>query len=485
MGKMDKHDLRRAMRDGIIGSGNGTGGAPDGAPAGPLEIQVDVVAGTKVGIGFNQPVRGFNLYPEAAQNLARRILTTTERVLGDRAPLMLLALRAADLMDWWAAYPHVVKWTVRPAELPPVWSWQDRDGLWADCSDLGEALEQAVAHWGWNAGDDVRQLALFGAGMYRSVAQTLFQYLNRHPTRVVYATGLDGAEDAGWRWRDRNGDWRWDFRDSLEATVMASTRAWGNAPDDGRGESYRALEAARAQYDNPVTPGAPMEEPDPDPAPLMAFVQWKGTDVCMDVPCSCGTTFHVDGMGAFAVQCPNCGEAFASPSYVRLHQVPRGSATWRDAMLGFAEHDQAARVERGEHAPATYNPGQDPLARAWLLLVAGWGLVKDALEQYDMGHDLHGREWTEAARQFTIVYEGDYSGRDPLPMDANMPAMLERCWGILANAFHTDWTKASVGWRHAAAAWRDAWSGIAQPAADAAAQARADYGGDIAPELGA
>lgn len=37
-----------------------------------------------------------------------------------------------------------------------------------------------------------------------------------------------------------------------------------------------------------------------------AFIQWKGTDVCMDFHCPCGEGGHFDGYFAYVVECPAC-----------------------------------------------------------------------------------------------------------------------------------------------------------------------------------
>ncbi len=37
-----------------------------------------------------------------------------------------------------------------------------------------------------------------------------------------------------------------------------------------------------------------------------AFIQWKGTEVCMDVYCVCGGSYHIDADFAYFVQCPSC-----------------------------------------------------------------------------------------------------------------------------------------------------------------------------------
>ncbi len=62
-----------------------------------------------------------------------------------------------------------------------------------------------------------------------------------------------------------------------------------------------------------------------------AFVQWKGTDVCMDFYCDCGAHGHFDGFFAYTVKCQHCGTTWEMP----VHLFPRKAcgatdAYWRD-----------------------------------------------------------------------------------------------------------------------------------------------------------
>lgn len=50
-----------------------------------------------------------------------------------------------------------------------------------------------------------------------------------------------------------------------------------------------------------------------------AFIQWKGTDVCMDFYCECGEENHFDGYFAYVVKCAGCGQEWEMPAFV----VPR------------------------------------------------------------------------------------------------------------------------------------------------------------------
>lgn len=53
------------------------------------------------------------------------------------------------------------------------------------------------------------------------------------------------------------------------------------------------------------------------------FIQWKGTDVCMDLDCQgCGESLHVDGSFAYRIRCWSCG-AFTEPrALVELRLAP-------------------------------------------------------------------------------------------------------------------------------------------------------------------
>lgn len=44
------------------------------------------------------------------------------------------------------------------------------------------------------------------------------------------------------------------------------------------------------------------------------FIQWKGTDICMDFYCKCGAHLHFDGYFAYAVRCPHCSTVWEMPS---------------------------------------------------------------------------------------------------------------------------------------------------------------------------
>lgn len=56
------------------------------------------------------------------------------------------------------------------------------------------------------------------------------------------------------------------------------------------------------------------------------WIQWKGTDVCMDVYCECGRHFHIDADFAYHVKCPKCGAVYMCNGHIeliKLEQEPK------------------------------------------------------------------------------------------------------------------------------------------------------------------
>ena len=57
-----------------------------------------------------------------------------------------------------------------------------------------------------------------------------------------------------------------------------------------------------------------------------AFIQWKGTDVCMDFRCDCGESSHYDGMFAYAIKCGGCGQLWEMPSNLFPRKVKKANS---------------------------------------------------------------------------------------------------------------------------------------------------------------
>lgn len=51
------------------------------------------------------------------------------------------------------------------------------------------------------------------------------------------------------------------------------------------------------------------------------WIQWKGTEVCMDVHCKCGEMFHIDADFAYHVKCPSCGTVYMCNGHIELVEL--------------------------------------------------------------------------------------------------------------------------------------------------------------------
>lgn len=55
------------------------------------------------------------------------------------------------------------------------------------------------------------------------------------------------------------------------------------------------------------------------------YVQYKGTDICLDFTCSCGAGGHFDGYHAYSVTCGSCGQVWLLPQSLALTRLEDGS----------------------------------------------------------------------------------------------------------------------------------------------------------------
>jgi hypothetical protein len=63
-----------------------------------------------------------------------------------------------------------------------------------------------------------------------------------------------------------------------------------------------------------------------------AFIQWKGTNVCMDFYCLCGEQFHIDADFTYAVSCPHCDRVYEMSSMIEARELIG------DELSGWAEN---------------------------------------------------------------------------------------------------------------------------------------------------
>ena len=51
------------------------------------------------------------------------------------------------------------------------------------------------------------------------------------------------------------------------------------------------------------------------------WIQWKGTDVCIDIHCKCGELSHYDGDFMYFIQCPYCNKIYEANGFIKLHEI--------------------------------------------------------------------------------------------------------------------------------------------------------------------
>lgn len=51
------------------------------------------------------------------------------------------------------------------------------------------------------------------------------------------------------------------------------------------------------------------------------FIQWKGTDVCIELTCPCGYDGHYDGFFLYAWRCPECRRVWVMPWHIEPHEA--------------------------------------------------------------------------------------------------------------------------------------------------------------------
>lgn len=51
------------------------------------------------------------------------------------------------------------------------------------------------------------------------------------------------------------------------------------------------------------------------------WLQWKGTDVCIDLHCECGAHIHFDGYFLYYWICPKCNRLWEMGTYIPMYQV--------------------------------------------------------------------------------------------------------------------------------------------------------------------
>lgn len=57
---------------------------------------------------------------------------------------------------------------------------------------------------------------------------------------------------------------------------------------------------------------------DPAPGAPHGWIQWKGTQVCMDFHCPCGHFGHIDDEFTYWIRCGGCGQVYWANGNVEM-----------------------------------------------------------------------------------------------------------------------------------------------------------------------
>lgn len=58
------------------------------------------------------------------------------------------------------------------------------------------------------------------------------------------------------------------------------------------------------------------------------WIQWKGTNVCLDATCVCGASGHIDGSFAYYFRCIECGRRYALGPTIKLIELTDEQAAY-------------------------------------------------------------------------------------------------------------------------------------------------------------
>lgn len=149
-------------------------------------------------------------------------------------------------------------------------------------------------------------------------------------SREALIAELDSAEGRGAAYRSycadlNKGYFAWE--DVMRA-IVAYVRLRTPSPVRERAAADEIVGAGFLDY-------ADDKRPEPN-----VFIQWKGTDVCMDFYCECGARCHFDGDFAYAVKCPHCETIWEMPCKVYPRKVCDRTYPGHIEMAKVLEHDE-------------------------------------------------------------------------------------------------------------------------------------------------
>jgi hypothetical protein len=81
----------------------------------------------------------------------------------------------------------------------------------------------------------------------------------------------------------------------------------------------------------------------PLPSDSHGWIQWKGTDVCIDLHCVCGYQGHIDGDFFYYYECAACGAKYAVGQNVKLIPLTPEQAAGEEFITDPLEKEEDAK----------------------------------------------------------------------------------------------------------------------------------------------
>jgi hypothetical protein len=72
-----------------------------------------------------------------------------------------------------------------------------------------------------------------------------------------------------------------------------------------------------------------------NPGDPHGWIQFKGTELCMDVRCGCGELTHIDGGFIYFLKCGACGQVYELNGHIQL--IPREASELEETDIAESE----------------------------------------------------------------------------------------------------------------------------------------------------
>jgi hypothetical protein len=86
------------------------------------------------------------------------------------------------------------------------------------------------------------------------------------------------------------------------------------------------------------------------------WIQWKGTNVCIDLHCCCGAHGHIDAEFFYNYVCLACGRKYSMSAYVRMIELTPEQAELVENKHGGFSCDPDTRDDESETSKPEDNP---------------------------------------------------------------------------------------------------------------------------------